>query len=277
MTHYLHELATFSPVSHRISPICIAHAPNLCELHSIPQNCVSLLMNSSETAESHSNPARCKRLHGVLCRISAIFGASHSFSRLLTQIRQIALDRALCSRPRHVAAIAILLYSARMGFEDHQARLKRRLQDAPKRERPPRVAPLLRAMRDEIARVAEEKNLSYKDIQEMLAADGLAVSVSTLSRHLGSKRKGREDRKPAPNAANATAKFSPREADRLSTPPQIALTNAEKRAAGGEGRPIPPMPSPFPSANGATKPKEPPDAAVPRASSFPIRRDRERI
>ena len=164
-----------------------------------------------------------------------------------------------------------------MGFEDHQARLKRRLQDAPKRERPPRVAPLLRAMRDEIARVAEEKNLSYKDIQEMLAADGLAVSVSTLSRHLGSKRKGREDRKPAPNAANATAKFSPREADRLSTPPQIALTNAEKRAAGGEGRPIPPMPSPFPSANGATKPKEPPDAAVPRASSFPIRRDRERI
>ena len=164
-----------------------------------------------------------------------------------------------------------------MGFEDHQERLKRRLQDAPKRERAPRVAPLLRAMRDEIAKVAEEKNLSYKDIQEMLAADGLAVSVSTLSRHLGAKRKGREDRKPAPNAANATAKFSPREAERLSTPPQIALTNAEKRAAGGEARPVPPMPSPYPSTIDATKPKGPPDATVPRASSFPIRRDRERI
>ena len=80
-----------------------------------------------------------------------------------------------------------------MGFEDLQERLKRRLHAAPKRERAPRVASLLRAMRDEIAAVAEEKNLSYKDIQQMLAADGLAVSISTLSRHLGAKRKGREE------------------------------------------------------------------------------------
>ena len=165
-----------------------------------------------------------------------------------------------------------------MGFEDHQERLKQRLQDAPKRERAPRVAPLLRAMRDEIARVAEEKNLSYKDIQEMLAADGLVVSVSTLSRHLGAKRKGREeDRNPATNGTNATAEPSSPEAARLSTPPQIALTNAEKRKAGGEARPVPPMPSPFPSTIDATKPKGPPDATVPRASSFPIRRDRDRI
>jgi hypothetical protein len=86
-----------------------------------------------------------------------------------------------------------------MDFEDHQERLKQRLQSAPKRERAPRVAPLLRSMRDEIAKVAEEKNLSYRDIQQMLAADGLAVSLSTLSRHLGAKRKGREkDRKAAP-------------------------------------------------------------------------------
>ncbi|HTO79214.1 MAG TPA: hypothetical protein VMJ31_05500 [Methylocystis sp.] len=165
-----------------------------------------------------------------------------------------------------------------MGFEDHQERLKRRLDAAPKRERAPRVASLLRAMRDEIAAVAEEKNLSYKDIQQMLAADGLAVSISTLSRHLGAKRKGRgRDRTAATNATNATDKLSSPEAARLSTPPQIALTNAEKRKAGGEARPVPPMPSPFPSTIGATKPKWPPDATVPRASSFPIRRDRERI
>ena len=165
-----------------------------------------------------------------------------------------------------------------MGFEDHQERLKRRLQDAPKRERAPRVASLLRAMRDEIAAVAEEKNLSYKDIQQMLAADGLAVSVSTLSRHLGTKRKGREeDRKPAKNATNATDKPSSPADEQRSRPPEIAPTNAGKRTAGGEGRPIPPMPSPFPSTIGATKPKGSPDATVPRASSFPIRRDRERI
>jgi hypothetical protein len=188
---------------------------------------------------------------------------------------EIAPDHPHRSRPRRVAAIAILLYSARMGFEDHQERLKRRLDAAPKRERAPRVASLLRAMRDEIAAVAEEKNLSYKDIQQMLAADGLAVSISTLSRHLGAKRKGRERDRTA--ATNATDKPSSPEAEQRSRPPEIAPTNAGKRTAGGEGRPIPPMPSPFPSTIGATKPKGPPDATVPRASSFPIRRDRERI
>ena len=162
-----------------------------------------------------------------------------------------------------------------MDFEDHQERLKQRLQSAPKRERAPRVAPLLRSMRDEIAKVAEEKNLSYKDIQQMLAADGLAVSISTLSRHLGAKRKGREkDRKAA---ANASVEPSPSEAGRLSMPPEMARANAAKRTVGGAARPVPPMPSPFPSTIDATKPKGAPDAAVPRASSFPIRRDRERI
>ena len=165
-----------------------------------------------------------------------------------------------------------------MDFEDHQERLKQRLQSAPKRERAPCVAPLLRSMRDEIAKVAEEKNLSYKDIQQMLAADGLTVSISTLSRHLGAKRKGREeDRKAALNATNANGEPAPSAPERISMPPDTALTNGGKRTTGGEARPVPPMPSPFASTIGATKPKGPPDPAVPRASSFPIRRDREQI
>jgi len=165
-----------------------------------------------------------------------------------------------------------------MGFEDQQERLKQRLDAAPKRERAPRIGSLLRAMRDEITAVAEEKNLSYKDIQQMLAADGLAVSISTLSRDLGAKRKGMEkDRTAATNATNATDKPSSPEAEQRSSPPEIAPANAGKRTAGGEGRPIPPMPSPFPSKIGATKPEGSLDASVPRASSFPIRRDRERI
>ena len=165
-----------------------------------------------------------------------------------------------------------------MDFEDHQERLKQRLQSAPKRERAPRAASLLRSMRDEIAKVAAEKNLSYKDIQQMLAADGLAVSLSTLSRHLGAKRKGREkDRKAELNAANASVGPSPLEAGRLSMPPEMARTNAAKRTVGEAARPVPPMPSPFPSTIDATKPKGSPEPAVARASSFPIRRDRERI
>ena len=165
-----------------------------------------------------------------------------------------------------------------MDFEDLQERLKRRLHAAPKRERGPCVASLLRAMRDEIAKITEEKNLSYKDIQQMLAADGLTVSISTLSRHLGAKRKGREgDRAATLNATNASAEPAPSGGERLPMPPEIALTNAGKRTTDGEARPVPPMPSPFASTIGATKPKGPPDAAVPRASSFPIRRDREQI
>jgi len=165
-----------------------------------------------------------------------------------------------------------------MDFEDHQERLKQRLQSAPKRERAPRVAPLLRSMRDEIAKVAEEKNLSYKDIQQMLAADGLAVSLSTLSRHLGAKRKGREkERAPNSNATNSSAEPAPSATEGISMPPEMARANAAKRTVGGAARPAPPMPSPFPSTIDATKPKGSPEPAVPRASSFPIRRDRERI
>jgi hypothetical protein len=165
-----------------------------------------------------------------------------------------------------------------MDFEDCQERLKRRLHAAPKRERAPCVASLLRSMRDEIAKVAEEKNLSYKDIQQMLAADGLAVSISTLSRHLGAKRKGREqDRKAASNATSAGAEPTASASEQISMPTETAPTNNGKKPASGEARPIPPMPSPFTSTISTTKPKGPPDATVPRASSFPIRRDRERI
>jgi len=43
-----------------------------------------------------------------------------------------------------------------MDFEDLQERLKRRLHAAPKRERGPCVASLLRSMRDEIASPRQE-------------------------------------------------------------------------------------------------------------------------
>lgn len=234
---------------------------------------------------SHRKPPNLTRIPRVARVCTAFFAASRRFSGfsfIFMASHSKGGDRAqspASQRPRRVAAIAILLYYARMGFEDQRERLKRRLDAAPKRERAPRVGSLLRAMRDEIVAVAEEKNLSYKDIQQMLAADGLAVSISTLSRHLGAKRKGRErgNRTAVTNATSATDKPSLREAEQRSRPPEIAPTNAGKRAAGGEGRPIPPMPSPFPSTTGPTKPQGPPDATVPRASSFPIRRDRERI
>ena len=79
----------------------------------------------------------------------------------------------------------------------------------------------------------------------MLAADGLTVSISTLSRHLGAKRKGRErDRNVGDEFDREPSSLC---AEQRSRPPEIAPTNAGKRTADGEARPIPPMPSPFPS------------------------------
>lgn len=107
----------------------------------------------------------------------------------------------------------------------------------------------------------------------MLAADGLAVSISTLSRHLGAKRKGRERQK----ATKASERPAPSAAE-MPVQTKAMPAKAEGKNVNGDARPVPPMPSPFTSMAEATRqPKGPAEGTVPRASSFPIRRDRERI
>jgi DNA-binding protein H-NS len=163
-----------------------------------------------------------------------------------------------------------------MDLEDQKAKLKQRLLAAPKRERSLTFAALLRSMRHEIAKVCKEKNLSYKDIQQMLAADGLDVSIATLRRHLGEKRKGRAaERSETPGVVNLQP--APAESAQPSGAAQAAPMNNSTRSERGATRPIPPMPSPIiraPEAAGAGRSD---DRSVPRASSFPIRRDREQI
>lgn len=165
-----------------------------------------------------------------------------------------------------------------MDLEDQKAKLKQRLLAAPKRERSLTFATLLRSMRDEIAKVSKEKNLSYKDIQEMLAADGLNVSIATLRRHLGEKRKGRGgERIETPKAAGVNLQPAPPESAQPSSAAQAAPMNNGKRSEQGAARPIPPMPSPIIRAPDAARAGRSDDPSVPRASSFPIRRDREQI
>jgi hypothetical protein len=165
-----------------------------------------------------------------------------------------------------------------MDLEDQKAKLKQRLLAAPKRERSLTFATLLRSMRDEIAKVSKEKNLSYKDIQQMLAADGLNVSIATLRRHLGEKRKGRGgERSETPIAAGVNLQPAPPESAQPSGAAQAAPMNNGKRSEQGAARPIPPMPSPIIRAPDTASAGRPGDPSVPRASSFPIRRDREQI
>ncbi len=165
-----------------------------------------------------------------------------------------------------------------MDLEDHKAKLKQRLLAAPKRERGLTFAALLRSMRDEIAKVCKEKNLSYKDVQQMLAADGLNVSIATLRRHLGKKRKGKGgERSETPKAGGVNLQPAPTESAQPSGAAQAVPMNNSKRSEQGPARPIPPMPSPIIRAPDATRPGRSDDPSVPRASSFPIRRDREQI
>jgi hypothetical protein len=165
-----------------------------------------------------------------------------------------------------------------MNLEAQKEKLKQRLFAAPKRERSLSFAALLRSMRDEIAKACKEKNLSYKDIQEMLAADGMNVSIATLRRHLGEKRKGKGEEPGAiRKAGSVNPQSAPPELARPSGAPQIAPVNGGKRSEQGASRPIPPMPSPIIRAPDAAKAGRSEDPSVPRASSFPVRRDREQI
>jgi hypothetical protein len=165
-----------------------------------------------------------------------------------------------------------------MNLEEQKERLKQRLLAAPKRERNVTYAALLRSMRDEIAKVCEEKNLSYKDLQELLAADRLTVSIATLRRHLGEKRKGKGERRGAiQKAESMNFQPAPPEFARPSGPPPTAPATGGKRSEQGARRPIPPMPSPIVRAPEASKPGRSEDPSIPRASSFPVRRDRKQI
>ena len=132
-------------------------------------------------------------------------------------------------------------------------------------------------MRDEIAKVCEEKNLSYKDIQEMLAADGLNVSIATLRRHLGEKRKGKGEERGAIRKAESV-NLQP-------TPPELRGLRGssdrarERREKIGTGRSASDPSNAKPDRPGARRGegRKIGDPSVPRASSFPVRRDREQI
>ena len=165
-----------------------------------------------------------------------------------------------------------------MNLDEQKDRLKQRLLAAPKRERTVTYAALLRSMRDEIVQVFKEKNLSYKDLQEMLAADGLSISIATLRRHLGEKRKGKgEDPGTIRNGRSANPQPKPPEFARPSGPSKRPPANGGKRSEQGAARPIPPMPSPILRAPDAARGERLDDPSFPRASSFPVRRDREQI
>ncbi len=165
-----------------------------------------------------------------------------------------------------------------MDLEAQKEKLKQRLIAAPKRDRGLTFAELLRSMRDEIAKVCKEKNLSYKDIQEMLAADGLNVSIATLRRHLGEKRKGKgEELGAIRKAGSVDPQPTPPELARPLGAHQSAPVNGAKRSEQGAARPIPPMPSPIVRVPDAARAGRSDDPSVPRASSFPVRRDREQI
>jgi len=137
------------------------------------------------------------------------------------------------------------------------------LEAAPAKEAAESVRAAILQMRPELMAALIEKNWSFAELRDWLAAQGIEVSLVALQRYLVGVR-------AAKKAASAP------------TPPALPtlmsgqgeMQDTSVRPIPPPPRPVPPMPKPQVSGQQGTKALDP---SVPRASSFPVRRDRENI
>jgi hypothetical protein len=145
---------------------------------------------------------------------------------------------------------------------------------APAKEDVGSVRAAILQMRGELMAALIEKNWSFIELRDWLATQGIEVSLAALQRYLVGVRAARKsglahtaDRASKPNSSGADA-----------APTTPTRTAGQGSAQANPVRVIPSMPRPvppMPSVSGqAAKARDP---SVPRASSFPVRRDRENI
>ena len=149
-----------------------------------------------------------------------------------------------------------------------EARAK--LQAAPAKEDVGSVRAAILQMRSELMAALIEKNWSFSELRDWLAAQGIEVSLAALQRYLvGVRAAKKAAAKVAGAPSNREAPAQPAEAARISEP--AGTPEAAARAIPPMPKPVPPMPRPQSTALRAT------DPSVPRATSFPVRRDRDII
>lgn len=151
------------------------------------------------------------------------------------------------------------------------------LEAAPAKEAAGSVRAAILQMRPELMAALIKKNWSFAELRDWLAAQGIEVSLAALQRYLVGVRAA----KKAAAGQDARAVSASTVASAPTPPALPAPMSGECRAHDSSARPIPPMPRPVPpmpkpqlSGGQGTETRDP---SVPRASSFPVRRDRENI
>jgi len=157
------------------------------------------------------------------------------------------------------------------------SKVRANLEAAPAKEPAGSVRAAILQMRSELMAALIEKNWSFVELREWLATQGIDVSLAALQRYLVGVRAAKKA------AAGLDAKTEPAKMPPgASAPPVLPMPmsgpsempDASLRPAPPAPRQIPPMPKPQMSGGQGTKAPEP---SIPRASSFPVRRDRENI
>ena len=146
---------------------------------------------------------------------------------------------------------------------------------APAKEHVGSVRAAILQMRGELMAALVEKNWSFAELRDWLATQGIEVSLAALQRYLVGVRVARK----SGLAQNADQVLKPDASGGATRMPTLAAGQGSAQA--NPARVIPPMPGPVPPMPrpnlSADQTAKTPDASVPRASSFPVRRDRENL
>lgn len=128
-------------------------------------------------------------------------------------------------------------------------------------------------MRGELMAALIEKDWTYADLRDWLATQGIEVSLSALQRYLVGVRAARKvakDEGAGPVSRTTTAG----EQDAPARTPPPAEPGSDM---GDPPRVVPPMPRPIVMPRALDQAERSEREQAPRASSFPIRRDRPEI
>jgi hypothetical protein len=157
------------------------------------------------------------------------------------------------------------------------SKVRENLEAAPAKEPAGSVRAAILQMRSELMAALIEKNWSFAELRDWLATQGIEVSLAALQRYLVGVRAAKKaaaglDAKAAATKMAPSASATP--ALPMPMSGQSETRDASLRPVPPAPRPIPPMPRPQMSGGQATRT---PDPSIPRASSFPARRDRKNI
>jgi len=153
------------------------------------------------------------------------------------------------------------------------AQTRANLQKAPAKEDVGSVRAAIFQMRGELMAALIEKDWTYADLRDWLATQGIEVSLSALQRYLVGVRAARKAAKGEGAGQVLRVSTAGDRAAPARTPPPADPGSD----MGDPPRVVPPMPRPIVMPRALEHAERSEREQAPRASSFPIRRDRQEI